>query len=226
VELVTGGEAGFADTGPDWERGRASFVRQMELSRAAGARTIVATQGGSSVDHGHFSREPPIDVQLERMIASFRELIVDAERLGIVIALENHLDYRCSELAIVLAAVDSPWLRMNFDFANSLAVIEDPVDAARAVAPWTVMTHVKDMRVQAKTIDGEPRIMGCPVGDGSVDIGAILALLESDAPRPAEIQHCLEVCVPAAQDPDLWVRKSMQWLTANHGSVFRARASL
>ena len=219
VDLIAGGSADFAAAGAAWESERARFIRHMELGKLAGADLIAAVHNGA-IEHNHFSKDPPIAVQIERMIANFTDLCRAAERIGIVMAFENHMDYRCSEIAQVIESVASPWLRVNFDFANSLSVIEDPVDAVKAVARWTVMTHIKDMRVQPKTLDGEPRILWSTVGDGSVDIDAILRILLAEAPDPTNLPHCLEICPLPDQDPELWVRKSIGWLDRHHGHLF------
>ena len=49
----------------------------------------------------------------------------------------------------------SAQLRFNYDFANSWCVVEDQVEAARIAAPYTMMTHIKDMRAQGVTQTGE-----------------------------------------------------------------------
>jgi len=219
VELIAAGNADFASSGAEWERERDGFVQQMLLGKAAGAEIITAVHMGA-VTHNHFSKDPPIDVQIARMIRNFRELCEHAERIGIVLAFENHMDYRCSEIAIVVAEVNSPWLRVNFDFANSFSVIEDPVDAAKAVARWTIMTHIKDMKVLPKTLDGEPKIMWATMGDGSVDIDAIMKILLAEAPDPATLPQCLELCPLPDQDPELWVRKSVRWIDRHYGHLF------
>ena len=68
---------------------------------------------------GHFSREVPMDVQIDCMIRNLRDLVRVAEDLGIVLAFENHMDYRISEIVQVVEGVASSWLRINYDFANS-----------------------------------------------------------------------------------------------------------
>ena len=224
VGLIAGGNADFAAAGSTWEEERAKFVRHMELGKAAGADLIVAVHNGA-IEHNHFSKDPPIEVQMERLIVNFRQLCQEAERIEIVMALENHMDYRCSEIAVVIEGVDSPWLRVNFDFANSFSVIEDPVDAVKAVARWTVMTHVKDMRVQPKTLEGEPKIMLSTLGEGSVDIDTIMQVLSAEAPDPENLPQCLEIAPLPDQDPDLWIRTSIRWLDQHYGHLFADSAA-
>jgi len=219
VELVGGANADFAAEGHVWEAERTKFVRQMALLKIAGAPILSAVHNGA-VEHNHFSKHPPIDVQVKRMIGNFKELCREAERIGIGMAFENHMDYRCSEIAWVVEGVNSRWLRVNFDFANSLSVIEDPVDAVKAVAKWTVMTHLKDMRVQPKTLEGEPKIMCSTLGDGSVDVDTILRILQAEAPDPEHLPHCLEIAPLPDQDPELWVRKSIRYVDRHYAHLF------
>ena len=101
--------------------------------------------------HNHFSKDPPIERQIEIMTSSFRHAARVAEGSRDPNAFENHLDYRASEIARVIEAVNSPALRANFDTGNPVGIIEDPVDAAKAVACYTVMPHLKDFRIQPLT---------------------------------------------------------------------------
>ena len=169
---------------------------------------------------GHFSTETPIGVQIDRMIDNLSKLVVDAEKCGIVLAFENHMDYRISEIVQVVEGVASPWLRINYDFANSLSVVEDQVEAARLAAPYVAMAHLRDMRVQSITTTGEPRFFHAPVGHGSVEIAEIFAILQAGAPDPDAIPVCLEPpCLPD-YDPQLWVRLSIEWLRRNCREYF------
>ena len=132
---------------------------------------------------GHFSREVPMAVQIDCMIENLRDLVPIAEDLGIVLAFENHMDYRISEIVPVVQGVASPWLRINYDFSNSLAVVEDQVTAARLAAPYVAMAHLRDMRVQSITTTGEPKFFHAPVGYGSVEIAEVFAILQAGASR-------------------------------------------
>ena len=124
------------------------------------------------------------------------------------------MDYRISEIVPVVQGVASPWLRINYDFSNSLSVVEDQVEAARLAAPYVAMAHLRDMRVQSITTTGEPKFFHAPVGYGSVEIAEIFVILQAGAPDPDAIPVCLEPpCLPD-YDPQLWVRLSIEWLEA------------
>ena len=172
---------------------------------------------------GHFSREIPMARQIENMVRNLGELVTIAEETGIVLAFENHMDYRISEIVQVIEAVASPWLQINYDFANGYAVVEDQVDAARLAAPYTVMTHIKDMRVQSITTTGEPRFFHAPLGYGNVEIPEILEILQQKAPDPDSISHCIETCCLPEYDPQLWMKLSIEFIESECGQYFHSR---
>ena len=167
--------------------------------------------------------ETPIAVQIDRMIHNLSQLAVEAEKRGIVLAFENHMDYRISEIVQVVEAVASPWLRINYDFANCYSVVEDQVDAAHMAAPYTVMTHLKDMRVQSITTTGEPQFFHAPVGYGSVEIAEIMEILQQNVPDPDYLPHCIETCCLPQYDPQLWMKLTIEWLEANCAEYFPKR---
>ena len=66
-----------------------------------------------------------------------------AQKRGITLALENHADLRAAEIAELVERVDG--LAVCFDTANALRVGDDPLEAARLLAPWTRLVHLKDV---------------------------------------------------------------------------------
>lgn len=172
---------------------------------------------------GHFSREIPMARQIENMSRNLGKLVKDAESAGVVLAFENHMDYRISEIVQVVEAVNSPWLRINYDFANSYSVVEDQVEAAHLAAPYTVMSHIKDMRVQSITTDGQPRFFHAPIGYGNVEIAEILEIFQQNSPDPDSISHCIETCCRPEYDPQLWMKLSIEFLETECASYFQSR---
>ena len=170
--------------------------------------------------HNHFTKDPPIEVQLERAEANFRSLMPVCAEYGVVLAWENHIDYRLAEVVQVVEAIDSPWLRINLDTANPIAVIEDPMDGARLAAKYAVNMHLKDMRIQPATGTGEPQVSWAPLGRGHVPILEILDLVQTEAEDPDGMPVCIEVAPPPDHDPDVWVRASIEWLRAERGHLF------
>ena len=126
--------------------------------------------------HNRFRSDPPLKEQLELCVENSRPIAKVAEDLGITLAMENHLDYRASEIVQIIEGVGSSNLRFLFDMGNTVVVIEDPVEAAKVAAPYTVLCHLKDVRILPWTPSAlyVAAIFAAPLGRGNVDILQIL----------------------------------------------------
>lgn len=186
-------------------------VADIRLMAAAGA-SFAAAVNDKPDRLNHFTSDPSIDEQIERAIRNFSSLMPVCAEVGLKLAFENHLDYRISEIVRVVQGVDSPYLGINFDTGNPVAVIEDPLVAARAAAPYTINAHLKDFRIQPATGTGEPRIFWTPLGRGDVPFDEILGVLVDGAPDPDALSACIEVAPPPEHDPAIWLRASIDWV--------------
>jgi len=153
----------------------------------------------SPLHGGRWLKQPPLDEQLDRLGAALARLAPVAEAGGVKLAIENHADYRGHELAQVLERVGSRAVGARLDTANPYAVIEEPLDAARALAPFTLATHIKDMIVEAEpgnrglTPGGLLGLRHCVLGQGHVDRPAIVDRLAERGPLGENLWRALEV---------------------------------
>ena len=93
-----------------------------------------------------------------------------AEEYGIRMAVENHIDFNGREMLSLLRSVDSPFLEINFETGNFVRLLDDPVEAMDALAPYTYATHIKDLKIQRGVPANEWYFFSsAPVGDGVVD---------------------------------------------------------
>ena len=186
-------------------------VRAMELAQAAGARVLSLVHGQPGRPN-HYTKDPSIDEQIDRIVGSLKTLLPIADDLGLTLATENHMDYRCSEFAHIHEGLGSTTLRHVFDFADSMAVNEDPLDAVRHMARYTVATHLRDMRAQPISPIATGVFYHTPIGLGSVPIPAMLEVLRADAPDPDDLHHYVEVVPRPDYDTEHWLTASLDWL--------------
>jgi sugar phosphate isomerase/epimerase len=103
-----------------------------------------------------------------------------ADRKGVVLAVENHIDLYADELLELVETINAPSLGVCLDTANNLRLFEDPVEVARKLAPWTRATHVKDVTAHR----GDPNTFAfwpsVPLGRGAVEIDRIVGLLRNE----------------------------------------------
>lgn len=119
---------------------------------------------------------PTLAEQIELTTEVLRELSVMAADFDVMITMELHVDLTSLELVRIIEAVDSAHVRANLDTANALGLLEDPVDAARALAPYVHTTHFKDTCIFPSE-EGYNWQGGAPLGRGLVDLPAVVEIL-------------------------------------------------
>lgn len=115
---------------------------------------------------------------LNRSFLALQELMPQAERRGVTIALENVWNgFLLSplELCDLIDRVNSPWIGAYFDVGNVLK-FGAPEDWIRILGPRIARVHVKDFKVSVGTAAGF-----VPPGDGDADWPAIMSALRQVA---------------------------------------------
>jgi len=156
-------------------------------------------------------RYEPHEPQIEAVVGMLRESVKIAEEHGVVLAIENHIDYTSEEILQILERVGSDALKVNFDTGNTLRMMEDPVAAARRLGPYTVATHTKDVDACRHVRPEEWYFFSSvPVGTGLIDMpGVARALKESgyEGVLAVESDHHKD-----NQDEDRLVAESVAYL--------------
>lgn len=151
-----------------------------------------------------------------RLVDRLGELVGYAAERGVVVAIEPHAGAALdrSERALwLLRAIDSPWLRLNFDHSHFEAAGVPMTETVPALAPHSVHAHVKDVRGRA------PQHEFLIPGESDFDYPAFLRLLR-DAGYAGAITVEISVMVQrrTGYDPIAAVEKAYGTLDA----AFRA----
>jgi len=110
------------------------------------------------------------------------------EKYRVPLAIENHKDQRNDERVALLESVDSEFVGACVDTGNSFALLEDPVETVKALAPWAKTVHLKDQAVQPY---GDGFLLGdIPLGQGCFDLPRMVGILRTAQP---EIHFSLEL---------------------------------
>jgi 3-oxoisoapionate decarboxylase len=124
-------------------------------------------------------RYEPHAPQIAAVVRMLRESVRIAADHGVVLAIENHIDYTSAEILEILERVDAPALKVNFDTGNTLRMMENPVAAARRLGPYTVATHTKDVDACRHVAPEEWHFFSSvPVGTGLIDIPGVVQALQ------------------------------------------------
>ncbi len=141
------------------------------------------------------SRDDPAvawEAQKSAAARALAELGATATELGILVVLKTHEEMGSAE-ALAIADQAGEHVRLGYSAVNLLAVLEDPVIAARRLAR-RVHTVFLDDAAMAFTPQGLVRRMR-PLGEGIVDWPAVLAVLPAEAPLIFDL-HRAELTVP------------------------------
>ena len=102
--------------------------------------------------------------------------------------MENHKDWRITEMLELMKHLDSSWVGVTLDTGNNLALLEDPMAVVKALAPYTMTLHFKDMGIEEYT-DGF-LISEVPLGQGFLDLVKIRQICEEHNP---DVSYNLEM---------------------------------
>jgi 3-oxoisoapionate decarboxylase len=154
------------------ERAYEDMVASIERATAIGADVMRVV--GSSL----MFRNQPHQPQLERLTRMFSDAVKIAEKSGVRLAVENHIDFNSDEMLSLITAVDSPFLGINFDTGNFVRLLDDPIKGMEKLAKHVYATHIKDLKPQKGVAADEWYFFSCtPVGDGIVDNLKLASLL-------------------------------------------------
>ena len=140
------------------------MLEMMDYATAIGAKVMRVV--GSSL---MFRFENHQD-QIERLSNMFIKAMEEADKRGLKLADENHIDFTADEMLQLIQNVDNPNFGINFDTGNFMRLLDDPVKGAAKLAKHVFATHVKDLKPEkGQDVDNWHFFACTPVGDGLVD---------------------------------------------------------
>jgi len=103
------------------------------------------------------------------------------EKHQLALGLENHKDWTADEMLALLARYSSEYLGVCLDTGNNLALLDDPAEAIRKLAPQAVTTHFKDVAAMEYT---EGFVLSeVPLGRGILDLAWAIECIRQARPR-------------------------------------------
>ncbi len=154
--------------------------------------------------------EPPID----EMVRILKAILPDLRPAGVTVGIENHFHLRPEELARLIEAVDDPLVGVCLDPLNSITQFVGVAETVETLAPWVVSVHAKDAVI---TRPGTGfYISGCPLGEGLVDIPAMLDAVRATGRRSNVLAECwmdrLDDEAGTLAQEETWVRRGVGYL--------------
>jgi sugar phosphate isomerase/epimerase len=217
LELIPSAPGDFICTGDQLRRGQESAITAINRYRDFGGVRMINVN--VPMTYNRFSKQMPVDEQLDMLTEGVRPVVKAAEEAGIVYIMANHYDYRASEMLRVIQAVNSPNLQSMLELGCPFGVGEDPVDATRLLAPYIWHVHFKDVRVVPWTPSSAGYYAAqytVPLGEGNVDLLQVVQILHENAPDPQSLCLAVETApLPPNEDEDRWVQENVAWMRKN-----------
>ncbi|MCW9710079.1 sugar phosphate isomerase/epimerase [Avibacterium sp. 21-586] len=170
------------------------FCEKAALAKAL----VIANELGADVVRTYVSNGKFNPERMKKAPENLREIVPLLKKYRIQLALENHEHETSAEIIQIIKAVDSIWVGAHCDIGNAMMAWEDPVEAVKALAPYTYSTHFKDHIVTLH--DDTPVVCGVPIGQGSIDVDECFRLLVEHSPvKRINIENCYPYCAPFAR---------------------------
>jgi sugar phosphate isomerase/epimerase len=182
-------------TNPDPSKRKMEIEAEIKIMHVAsffGARTCRVLSG---------QRYPSVSRQdgIRWVVEAIRSLLPHAEKLGLILAVENHYKdnyWKYPEFAQksdifleIINQIDSRWFGVNYDPSNALIAGEDPIELLRAIKHRLVSMHASDRYLEGGTIEdlrkledsiGYAKILKHGVvGKGMVNYDKVFEILQS-----------------------------------------------
>jgi sugar phosphate isomerase/epimerase len=183
-----------AEAGLYWEvsagsvQNEQAVLRALEYNVPLGSKIVRSFMEGFGIQFK--LKDLALDDYVSEAIAHIKNLLPQFEQRGLRLGLENHGGLRLKHLRRVLTTFPSEHLGLCLDTGNPLLTLEDPVEVARELAPRAYTCHLKDWNLIR---DGDGLIVrGCALGDGVVDLKAVVDMLRVQAPRDQPLHLNIE----------------------------------
>lgn len=170
-------EGSISMPGNESDLGR--FEQDLSGAKEAGA-SVLRTVCSSGRRYEVLHTRDAFDEAQRRAITSLQLVEPILHKHKVKLAVENHKDWRATELAAMIKQLGSEWIGVTLDFGNSISLMEDPMEVVETLAPIAFATHVKDMGVD-EYVDGF-LLSEVPLGKGILDLSKAVATCKKHNP--------------------------------------------
>ncbi len=185
--------------------------RLLETGASLGMREMFFTIGTLEDRAGNWP------AQLDAVAALLGDLKPVLADLGMRALVKTHEEITSWECLALVERVGTDTLGVSYDPANMLVRLEDPLAAARRLAPHVTQVHIDDATL---SFEGDTALRRhlAPVGQGLIDWPRLLALLPTA--RPLIELHRGQFAIPAF-DP-AWLASQPYIQLAEYAALIRS----
>ena len=192
------------------------LIRSVNIARTIGASAMKVVIGGPK-------ERTNIEMHMEAAVRALKGMRSRIQDSGVKLALENHGDLQAREAKTLVEEAGSDILGILLDSANPLYVLEDPHLTLELLAPYAVVSHLRDTAVWRVPEGVAARWVN--MGDGNVDMaGWVRKFVRMRPGIPLTFENIVsaEPRVMRVFEPEIW--KDYRKMAASEFSRFLAYA--
>ncbi|MCP1412081.1 sugar phosphate isomerase/epimerase [Paenarthrobacter sp. A20] len=144
----------------------------------------------------------------EETVRIFTGILPEFQAAGVRIAVETYEQVPTERILDVVRHVNSPYLGICSDPANTVAALEMPRQVIDAVAPYVLNMHIKDFAFSRKQGWVGFTYSGAPLGEGLLDYDY---MVEKIQPKERNINQIVEHWLPWKDSEAETIRLENQW---------------
>ncbi|HEY3939311.1 MAG TPA: sugar phosphate isomerase/epimerase [Bryobacteraceae bacterium] len=168
---------------PSSGSGREAMLQGLRAASIVGAKSMRCVMG-SMTDRRTTGSGPTLEACMEETIKIFRSVKSEAQDLNVKIALENHSgDMQAREVLAIIKESGPEFVGSCLDTGNPVWVMENPVVTMEILGPHVLTSHVRDSAIFEHPLGAAGQWVA--LGDGNVDLPAIIALHAKLCPQAA-----------------------------------------
>jgi sugar phosphate isomerase/epimerase len=138
---------------------------------------------------------------------ALRPVLRRCQEREVMLAIENHFDLGSEQLVELVHRMDGRWLGICLDTANSVGLLERPMETVMALIPYAAQVHLKDYAVEKASL--AYRVTGRILGQGRLDVPAVLEAVAATGRDP---DLFLEQWMEPQGSPEATLAKEQEWV--------------
>ncbi|WP_460913066.1 sugar phosphate isomerase/epimerase family protein [Spirosoma areae] len=159
--------------------GVSKFEQEVINAKEAGAQ-VLRTVCSSGRRYESYHSAEAFQEMKKNALASLQLAEPVLRKHRVKLGVENHKDWRGTELPSLLKQLSSEWIGVTVDFGNNISLLEDPMTVVQNLAPYAFSTHIKDMAVEGYA-DGF-LLSEVPLGKGILDLPKMIEVCRQKNP--------------------------------------------
>lgn len=144
----------------------------------------------------------------DEAVGIFTDVLPEFEAAGVRIAVETYEQVPTKRILDVVKRVNSPYLGICSDPANTVAALEMPREVIDAVGPYVLNMHIKDFAFSRKQGWVGFTYSGAPLGEGLLDYDYMVGKIQ---PKTRNINQIVEHWLPWQDSEAETIRLENQW---------------